>query len=396
MKSLYPYAKIKIVRVIARLDIGGAPIHVVELGAGLNADRFESLLVSGLENPGERSLVDYVEQRGIHPLVIPEIVGEANFGLRDLIAIAKLYRVLKREKPHIVDTHTAKAGFIGRIAARLAGVPVVIHTYHGHVWRGYYSPIKSRLLQWMEKGLALWTDQIIAVSESVRQQVAKYQIAPLGKIKVVPLGLALRDFFNCAELRGQFRKEIGVPSDVPLIGMVGRVVPIKNHRLFLDSAKLVLNAMPATRCVIVGDGLIRPDLEAYTRTLGIAARVVFVGWRRDLARIYADLDVLVISSINEGTPVSAIEAMAAGRPVVATRVGGVPDIVLEGQTGYLVPLDDAPAMANAVVRLLGEPELARRMGETGRAFVARRFTTQRLVADMEELYTTLLANKGIG
>jgi glycosyltransferase involved in cell wall biosynthesis len=394
MKPPHHYAKIKIVRVIARLDIGGAPIHVVELGAGLNADRFESLLVSGLENPGERSLVDYVEQRGIHPLVIPEIVGEANFGLRDLIAIAKLYRVLKREKPHIVDTHTAKAGFVGRIAARLAGVPVVIHTYHGHVWRGYYSSIKSRLLQLMEKGLALWTDQIITVSESVRQEIAEYGIAPLAKIKVVPLGFDLRAFFNCAERRGPFRKEIGVPPDVPLIGTIGRVVPIKNHRLFLDAAKLVLNAIPEARFVIVGDGLIRPDLESYARTLGIAARVVFAGWRRDLPNIYADLDVVVISSINEGTPISAIEAMAAERPVVATRVGGVPDIVLDGRTGALVPLGDATAMADAIVRLLRDPELARQMGETGRAFVSQNFTTERLAADMEKLYITLLANKG--
>jgi len=394
MKTQKIQNKIKIVRVIARLDIGGAPLHVVELGTGLNRDRFESVLVAGVENPGERSLLDYVERRGIHPLIIPEIVGEANFGWRDVVAIAKVYRVLKRENPHIVDTHTAKAGFVGRIAARLAGVPVVIHTYHGHVWRGYYSSIKSRLLQLMEKGLALWTDQIITVSESVRQEIAEYDIAPLGKIKVVPLGFDLRAFFDCAERRGPFRKEIGVPPDVPLIGTIGRVVPIKNHRLFLDAAKLVLNAIPEARFVVVGDGLIRPDLESYARTRGIAARVVFAGWRRDLPNIYADLDVVVISSINEGTPISAIEAMAAERPVVATRVGGVPDIVLDGRTGALVPLGDATAMADAVVHCLRDPGWARQIGEAGRALVTRNFTTQRLVADMEKLYTTLLANKG--
>ena len=178
MKTQKIQDKIKIVRVIARLDIGGAPIHVIELGTGLDAERFESRLVSGLENPGERSLLEYVEQRSSHPFIIPEIVGEANFGWRDVVAIAEVYRVLKRENQHIVDTHTAKAGFVGRIAARLAGVPVVIHTYQGHVWRGYYSSIKSRLLQLMEKGLAFWTDQIITVSESVRQEIAEYGIAP--------------------------------------------------------------------------------------------------------------------------------------------------------------------------------------------------------------------------
>ena len=252
-----------------------------------NRDRFESVLVAGVENPGERSLLDYVERRGIHPLIIPEIVGEANFGWRDVVAIAKVYRVLKRENPHILDTHTAKAGFAGRIAARLAGVPVVIHTYHGHVWRGYYSSIKSRLLQLMEKGLALWTDQIITVSESVRQEIVEYGIAPLAKIKVVPLGFDLRAFFDCAERRGPFRKEIGVPPDVPLIGTIGRVVPIKNHRQFLDAAKLVLNAIPEARFVIVGDGLIRPDLESYGARSALP-RVVFAGWRRDLPNIYAD------------------------------------------------------------------------------------------------------------
>lgn len=382
-------------RVIARVIIGGPTIHVVELGAGMDPARFESLLVCGLANPGEQSMMDYAERRGIRPILIPEIVGEADFGLRDVVAIAKLYRLLQREKPHIVDTHTAKAGFVGRIAARLAGVPVVIHTYHGHVWRGYYSPIKSRLLCWMEQGLALFTDQIIAVSESVRQEIAQYGIASLEKIKAVPLGFALDDFLNSSKLRGQFRQEIGIPLDAPLIGIVGRIVPIKNHRLFLDAAKRILDLTADVRFVVVGDGLIRPDLEAYAREIGLAERVVFTGWRRDLPAIYADLDVLVVSSINEGTPVSAIEAMAAGCSIVATRVGGVPDIVLDGKTGLLVPSDDAPALAEAVTRFLRDPALARRMQQAGRIFVAENFTTERLAADMEKLYTTWLANKGI-
>jgi glycosyltransferase involved in cell wall biosynthesis len=386
---------VKIIRIIARLNIGGPAIHVVNLNAGLDPTRFKSLLVSGTENPGEGSMLDYAVSRGVQPIVIPEIVGEATFKPRDVKAMAKLYRLIRQERPHIVDTHTAKAGFVGRLAARLAGVPTVVHTYHGHVLHGYYSPLKTWLLRRMEQALARLTDCIVAVSEQVKRDLVTYGVAPPEKVTVIPLGFELEPFLSCETHRGELHREFGLSGDTRLVGIVGRIFSIKNHRLFLDAAAQVAAREAAARFVIVGDGVLRPEMERHARALGIADRVIFTGWRRDLPRIYADLDVLVVSSDNEGTPVSAIEAMASGCPVVATRVGGLPDLIAEGETGYLVPPRDPEALADAILRLLQNPDAAARMGQTARAVAQERFTLRRLLADTENLYQQLLAQKGI-
>jgi glycosyltransferase involved in cell wall biosynthesis len=390
-----PTGKIKIVRVIARLNVGGAAVHVVLLNTRLNPARFESLLVSGTENPGEGSMLDFAQSQGVHPVVIPEIIGEASLNLRDLKALIKLYRLLRVERPHIVDTHTAKAGFLGRLAARLAGVPIVVHTYHGHILQGYYGPVKGWLLRLMERALARWTDSIIAVSDRVKRDLVAYGVAPAEKIAVVDLGFDLQPFLDCAAHRGEFRRELGLNNGARLVGTVGRIFPIKNHRLFIDAASRVAAREPGAHFVIVGDGVLRPAMEARVRELGLADRVIFTGWRRDLPSIYADLDVLVVSSDNEGTPVSVIEAMASGRPVVGTRVGGLPDLITEGQNGYLVTPRDADGLAEAILRLLNDEETALRMGRVGREAARQRFTIDRLTSGMESLYQRLLLNKGI-
>ncbi|HSF30546.1 MAG TPA: glycosyltransferase family 4 protein [Candidatus Tectomicrobia bacterium] len=385
-----PDYKIKVLHVIARLNIGGAASHVILLTAGLDRGRFESLLVSGTENPGEGSMLDYALSHGVQPIVIPEIVGEFSLGPRELRAMVQLYRLMRQERPHVVHTHTAKAGFIGRLAARLARVPVVVHTFHGHVLHGYYGPLKTHLLRRMERGLAHLTDRVIAVSAQVKGDLVNYGVAASDKIQVIPLGLELEPFLHCAASRGAFRRELQLDGVERLVGIVGRIFPIKNHDLFLDAAALVGKEDPAVRFVIVGDGILRPAIERHARDLGLADRVIFTGWRRDLPRIYADLDVLAVTSKNEGTPVSAIEAMAAGCPVVATRVGGLPDLIHEGQTGYLVAPGDAPAVAAAMLRLLRAPETARRMGQAARARVEDCFAVERLTRDTEQLYMELL------
>ncbi len=387
--------KIRVLRVIARMNIGGPAIHVTLLNAGLDPDRFESLLVSGTENPGEGNLLDWAASKGVRPIMIPEIIGEATFKPRDVIALRKMTALMRREKPHIVHTHTAKAGFVGRIAAWLAEVPIVVHTYHGHVLHGYYSPLKSRLLGEMETTLARITDRIVAVSDKIRDELAAYGVAPKEKIVTVPLGLELDEFLDNACWRGAFRRELGLADDAPLVGIVGRLAPIKNHRLFLEMAAQMLARVPAARFVVVGDGLLRAELEEYACVLGIAPQVTFAGWRRDLAKIYADLDALVVSSLNEGTPVSAIEAMASGCPVVATRVGGLPDLIAEGETGYLVESGDASGLTRAVADLLGDRPKSEKMAQTARQFVRERFSARRLITDIENLYEQLLAQKGL-
>ena len=387
--------RIKILRIIGRLNVGGPALHVVNLAAGLNPSRYEQLLVVGTENAAEGSMLDYALSRGVKPHVIPEIVTAFSVTLRDVRALAKLFLLMRRERPHIVHTHTAKAGLLGRLAARLAGVPVIVHTFHGHVLHGYYGPAKNRLLRWMERSLARCTDQLVTVSEEVKKDLVAYGVAAPEKIAVIPLGFDLEPFLGPSTRRGEFRNELGLGREVKLVGIVGRLFPIKNHRLFLDAAAKTAAANPAVRFVIVGDGALRPALERQAKELLMADRVLFTGWRRDLPGIYADLDVLAVSSDNEGTPVSAIEAMAAGCPVVATRVGGLPDLIEDNKPGRLVPPGDAAALATAILELLDDPAMARELGRTATDTVRQRFTVKRLIGDMDRFYRRLLDAKAL-
>ena len=386
--------RVKVLRIIARLNIGGPAIHTILLTAGLNNERFEPLLVTGVEGRREGNMLDLAAAKGVEPIVIPEL--RRNPSPKDaLIALVKLYRLIRRQWPQIVHTHTATAGLLGRLAARLAGVPITLHTFHGHVLRGYFGPFQSKALVWMERLLARITDRIVTVSEGQRQELAGYGIAPLEKIVVVPLGFELDDLLSCEPHRGELRRELGLSDDHRLVGIVARLVPIKNHRLFLQAAKLVAEAVPQARFLVVGDGELREGLEAYARDLGLDGRVIFTGWRRDLPRLYADLDVVALTSINEGTPVSLIEAMAAGVPVVATAVGGVPDVVADGETGYLVEAGDAEGLAEAITELLRNPERAEAMGRAGREAVYPRFAAQTLFTNIEHLYTELLRQRSL-
>jgi glycosyltransferase involved in cell wall biosynthesis len=388
---------VRVLRVIARLNVGGPALHVALLNSGMDPRRFRSWLVTGTENPGEGTLRHYAEARGVEPVVIPEILGQATLAPRDIVALAKLTALVRRVRPHVVHTHTAKAGFLGRVAARAAGVPVVLHTYHGHVLSGYYGRMRQHGLRLMERGLARLSDRLITVSDRVRDDLVAFGVAPADQFTVVPLGLDLDPMFAAAAQRGLFRRELGLVGpavSAPLVGIVGRLFPIKNHTLFLDAAARVRTAHPEARFVVVGDGPLRGELEARARQPDLADRVIFTGWRHDLPMIYADLDTLVVSSLNEGTPVSAIEAMAAEVAVVATRVGGLPDLIDDGRTGRLVPSGDPTALAGAINRVLDDPTRGHAIRAAARADVERRFMASRLVGDLQDLYLELLAAKG--
>lgn len=387
--------KIKILRIISRINIGGPALHVVNLTAGLDPARFAQVLVVGTERPDEGSMLDYALAHGVQPLVIPEIVTAFSLTPRDVKALVKLYRLMRREQPHLVHTHETKAGLLGRVAAHWAGVPVIIHTYHGHVLHSHHSLAKTWLLRVMERILARCSDRLVTVSAQVKQDLVTYGVAHPQKISVIPLGFHLDPFLEASVHRGQMRHELGVQANARLVGIVGRLFPIKNHALFLEAAARIVAGEPLARFVVVGDGTLRPALEQQARKLGIADRVIFTGWRHDLPRIYADLDVLVVSSDNEGTPVAAIEAMAAGCPVVATRVGGLPDLITDDETGLLVPPRDAAQLATAVLRLLQNPEVATRLGAAAQQIVRERFAVQRLLTDMNQLYGDLLQRKGV-
>ena len=383
--------RIRVLRVIARLNVGGPALHATLLADRLDPVRYHTQLVAGREGPAEGNYLALMG-RSLENLTIVPSLGREIRGAQDLFAFVQLYRLIRQMRPHIVHTHTAKAGTLGRLAARLARVPVVIHTYHGHVLQGYFSPVKTRVFLSIERWLARWTDRLLTVSEAVRRDLLTLRIGSPERLRVIPLGLDLDPFLRCEGLRGQLRAELAV-GDALLVGIVARLVPIKRHEDFLTAAAAVASRLPNSRFLVIGDGELRPKLEARARVLGLDRQLYFLSWRGDLPRVYADLDLVVLTSANEGLPVSLIEAMASARPVVATRVGGVPDLVEDGVAGVLVPPGEPRALAEAMVTLLADPERRRDMGEAGRKRAHPAFSAERLVQDMDQLYTELLAEK---
>ncbi len=381
---------IRIMRIIARLNIGGPSIHVTLLSEKLSAPDYESILVCGNIEANEGDMQYFAEMRGVKPLIIPEL-GRSLNPVYDLHTIYQLYRLMRDLKPDVVHTHTAKAGFVGRVAAWLAGVPVIVHTFHGHVFKGYFSPFTTRVFIMLERLTARMSDTVITLTEGLRRELTdEYRITRKGRITVLPLGLDLEAFARVPRKSGDFRRAFNIPADVPLVGIVGRIVPIKNHQLLLQAALKVKETIPNTCFVIVGDGELRGEIEAEVERLGLRGCVTFTGWVRDVAPVYSDLDALVISSRNEGTPVSVIEALSARCPVVTTAVGGLPDLLDRGALGMLVPSDDADALADAITKTITDPPDTRR----AQSLMLDRYSIDRLVKDLDGLYRGLLAKKG--
>jgi glycosyltransferase involved in cell wall biosynthesis len=384
---------IRVMRIISRMNIGGPATHVVLLNAGLDRRGYDCLLVTGSEGANEGSLRDLALSSDLRLAMIPEL-GREIAPWSDFVTVVKLYRLMRRERPHVVHTHTAKAGFVGRIAARLAGVPVVLHTFHGHVFHGYFSPAKTRLFLLIERLGARLSTRIITISPRLREEIAQFGVTGSERIEVIPLGFELEMFASQPRGAGDFRRSLGLPAAATLVGAVGRLVPIKNIPLLLEAVALARQEDPAIRVVLVGDGALREELEVEAEALGLGQAAIFTGWRHDLASVYADLDAVVISSHNEGTPASLIEAMATGCPVVSTRVGGVPDLIADGETGRLVPPGEREALAAALLELFREQERTARMAELAQRQVLERHQARRLVADVDRLYRQLLTAAG--
>ncbi len=386
--------RIRVARIIGRLNVGGPAIHTTLLTEQLDPERYETLLISGQEDPGEGN---YLELRGgdVPGLVRVPAMRRAIHPLRDAAALAGITRLLRTFRPHIVHTHTAKAGTLGRLAALATPAPVVVHTFHGHVLEGYFSPARARVFVEIERRLARRTDAVLAVSPAVRAELLARGIGTAAIVRVLPLGLPLERFREGARPNDTLalRAELGLPPATVLIGIVARLVPIKAHETFLYAAADLARDRRELHFAVVGDGERRAELEGLTAALGLTGRVSFLGWRADLDRIYRALDVVALTSRNEGSPVALIEAMAAGRAVVATRVGGVPDLVEHGRSGLLVDPDAPPALATALARLLDRPDLRSEFALAGQRHVLERHGSQRLLDDIDRLYCELLRAK---
>jgi glycosyltransferase involved in cell wall biosynthesis len=384
--------RIRVVRIFSRLNIGGPSIHVLLLTAGLNPRRFDSTLIVGSEGPAEGTMFDLADHYGVTPVKLGPLGREIS-PLQDLRATLQLWRFLRRHRPLVVHTHTSKAGFSGRLAALLAGIPVVVHTFHGHVFKGYFGPVKTRLILALERFLAHNTDAVVTISEKLKEELVSLRVAPAHRVRVIRLGLDLDDFLALSARSGALRTSVGASEGDFVVGIVGRLVPVKDHWTFLRAAALACAGSASLRFAVIGDGPLRQELELFARQSGAGDRVRFTGWRRDLPQVYADLDAVVISSRNEGTPVSIIEGAAAGKPVVATRVGGIPDMIDDGRDGLMVPPGNPQALADAMLRLVQEPGLRETLGAAARERAAREYSALRLLSEVEKLYLELLESK---
>ncbi|MBU0488284.1 MAG: glycosyltransferase [Bacteroidetes bacterium] len=393
----------RVLRIINRFNLGGPTYNAAYLSKYLNGD-FKTLLVGGANDETEENSEYIVRSLGLRPLIIPEMKRSIS-PRNDMIAYAKIKEIIRRFKPDIVHTHASKAGALGRRAATVMEVPVVVHTFHGHVFDAYFNSVKSAFYRGIERNLADHTTKIVALSENQRDDlVKKYKICAREKIEIVPLGFDLDRFRVDMEIkRSAFRKEYLVDDDEIAVGIIGRVVPIKNHSFFLDAVKYVLeNTDKKIRIFIIGDGEDRPLIEEKTAALGIPfinthladhiekVTVTFTSWIKDIDVVMAGLDIIALTSLNEGTPVSLIEAQAANKPIVSTAVGGIKNVVIPGVTALLSPKGNLNQFSQNMLALVEKESMRKKMGNDGWDFVARKFHYTRLVNDMQNLYYSLL------
>ncbi len=422
----------KIVRIIARLNVGGPARHVVWLTNGLQGAECETVLVAGIVPPGEDDMGYFAAQHGVKPLIIPQMSREIS--PKDALTVWKLYRLLKRERPDIVHTHTAKAGTVGRLAgllyrywtpATLLGRPRrcrFVHTYHGHIFHSYYGKFKTRVFLLIEKTLAkLATDRIIAISPQQRREIhEEFGVGRASQFAVIPLGLDTSVFASWPERRRLLRDELKARDEDVLIGIVGRLTEVKNHALFLRAAARLKEktglskGLGRVRFVIIGDGHLRTKLETQAHELGLDDEVLFLGTRDDPENFYAALDIVALTSLNEGTPLTLIEAMANARCCIATAVGGVVDLLGEKlntstedssaggdawticERGVRVRPKDAEAFSEALAHLINAPDLRNELGAHGASFVGQNYSKTRLLADVMNLYRELAQTKESG
>jgi len=383
---------VRVVRVIARLNIGGPAQQAILLTAGLDRTRFATTLVTGVVGHAEGDFTDAARARAVIPVVIPEL-GRAIRPRRDLVALIKLVRIFRALRPDIVHTHTAKAGTLGRLAARFARVPVTIHTFHGHVLEGYFSRPVTRAFLEVERRLARTTDRLVTVSPRLKAQLLAMGIGRPEQVEVVPLGLDLERFRRAQAASPTLRPSLGLTESTPLLGIVGRLVPIKDHVTLFQALARLHTEGRVVHLTVVGDGEERARLEGLASSLGLGRQIHFLGWRVDLETILKELDVVICASRNEGTPVALIEAMAAGIPVLSTDVGGVADLVAHEETGWLVPSGDPDAMASGIRRLLSDRILGARLAAAGQVAALDRHDVARLISRVEVLYADVLAKK---
>jgi glycosyltransferase involved in cell wall biosynthesis len=394
-----PELPVRVVRIISRLNIGGPAIQAITLTKCLEPLGYRTTLVRGREEPEEGNMDYLANDFGVRPVLVPSL--RRNPGWHDLHALLVLIGAIRRERPHIVHTHAAKGGTLGRLAALAAGTgrrqrPILIHTYHGHSLTGYFSPRSTAIYRQIEQQLARRTDRLIAVSDEVRDELVDLGVAPADHFEVVPLGFDLKPFevapIDRDRRRKRLRGELDIAPDDQLVTLIARLVPIKRVDRFLRVARSLAAQRSDMHFLVVGDGELRGQLQASPEAVALDGCLTWAGFRRDIPDICFASDAIVLTSDNEGTPVSLIEARAAGTPVVATRVGGVASVVQDWAGGLVVDPNDERAMATAVARVLDDATVGER-ARAGSHEVVRTFSLDALVERVDTLYRELLVRR---
>jgi glycosyltransferase involved in cell wall biosynthesis len=392
----------RVLRIINRFNLGGPTYNAAYLTKYLEEEGFETMLVGGVSMESEANSTFILDQLGIKATIIPEMQRSLN-PLNDRKAYLKIKEIIKEFKPDIVHTHASKAGTLGRLAAIQLKVPVIVHTFHGHVFHSYFGGAKTSIFKKIEQYLASKSTKIVAISNTQKNELAdEFKIAPRRKFEVIPLGFDLSRFReDLSEKRMAFRKKWGLADDDFVISIVGRLVPVKNHKLFIEAiAKLKKKCDKKIKAIIVGDGELKEALTKHCEYLGLKTKtndksvpdadVIFTSWLKDVDEVYAGSELAALTSFNEGTPVSLIEALAAGKPVVSTKVGGIEDVVTHKKTGLLTTSDNIAEFTKSLEKLTKDDTLRNKMAVEAKASINGQYSYNRLVDDTAKLYEKLL------
>lgn len=384
----------KILRFISRMNVGGPALHVTLLTKYLE-DEYETLLVSGMLDKGDKHAGYLAEEKGINVRYIHHISRDIN-PFQDYLGYRAIKKIIRGFKPDIVHTHTGKSGALGRLAAYHLKVPHVVHTYHGHFYHSYFSSFTTNVLGRIERYLANRTEKIIVISPKQLKELSEdFPIAPKEKFIVVPLGFELGKFFKDTETkRKKFRTQFSISDDTIAVGLVGRMVPVKNHGMFLKVIAALQEKISDKKIkfLLIGDGYLRPRIEKMIDELQIRNLVTLTSWIENIEEVIAGLDIVALTSLNEGTPVSLVEALAGKKAIISTKVGGIEDFVEDNVSGYLVPVNDVKMFSEKMLVLINDKEKRILFGESGQKNVENLFSHERLIRDMKNLYEKLLRN----
>ncbi len=386
----------KILHIITRLDMGGSAQNTL-LTCHRLACKYEMVLVHGLshesrmtdtENRAVADAMAVAQKDGAKFVAVSSLVRRID-PVRDLAALFFLLRIITKEKPSIVHTHSSKAGLLGRLAARLAGVPCIVHTPHGHVFYGHFGPAASRLFLGLEKLLARWTHRLVALTEGEKNDYLRLAVGRPETLCTIHSGVDVEKFSAVQVDQVAKRRALGLEQNGRVVGFIGWLLPIKGPAHLLRAMSDVWESHPDVHLVFIGKGDMEVDLRTAARKAGSNGRVRFLGWRKDVEQIMPVFDIFVLPSRNEGMGRVLVEAMAAGKPVVASRVGGIPDLIKHGENGLLVPAGDEKSLAAAIKQLIDDPEQAKAMGQRGRQCCTQ-FSVEAMVGKIDNLYQELV------